>query len=117
MGGELTRADVMVWSGRTVRGPDGRSVGRLKDVFYDGRTGEPAWGLVRRGLVFKRESVVPVPGFEAVNRRTMRVPWTRRQVAHAPKIEVHGSLTRDEEEQLCRHFGVEKCHVSGEAPQ
>ncbi|MBE0476753.1 MAG: hypothetical protein IBX62_06650 [Coriobacteriia bacterium] len=100
----MTRADVMTWSGRTLVDRDGQQIGQIDDIFYDSRSGEPEWGHVSRGLLRKRESLVPLAEMETVDDKTMRVPFAEDEVMSAPPVQVHGSLTHDEKEALYRHY-------------
>lgn len=114
----MTRAEIMTWSGRHVVDRDGERIGQIDDIFYDSRTGEPEWGLVRRGLIRRQESMVPLAALETVDEKTMRVPFAEDEVLNAPAVQVHGSLSPEEKTALYRHYHMSEGEpVTGLPPE
>ncbi|EYR62005.1 hypothetical protein N866_12815 [Actinotalea ferrariae CF5-4] len=91
--------------GGPVTGPDGKRLGTLRDVFLDGSTGRPSWGLVTVGRLRREERFVPLDGAE-LDGDAVRVPYGRDLVHAAPRVDDDsGRLAPEEEALLLRHYG------------
>lgn len=91
--------------GGPVTDPDGKRLGTLRDVFLDGSTGRPSWGLVAVGRVRQGERFVPLDGAE-LEGDALRIPYDRDLVQAAPRVgDDSGRLAPEEESVLLRHYG------------
>jgi ADP-heptose:LPS heptosyltransferase/sporulation protein YlmC with PRC-barrel domain len=99
--------ETLTWRGRELRGSDGERIGTIEEIYLDADTNEPAWALVHTGLFGTRRSFVPLRD-AAADGEAVSVPFDRRSVKSAPGIDADGQLSEREEEELCRHYGMER---------
>jgi sporulation protein YlmC with PRC-barrel domain len=95
---------VLGWRGRDVLDRDGERIGKLGDVYLDGRTDRPAWAGVRTGLFGARESLVPLEGAEEAG-DDLRVPWEKDLVKDAPDVDAEVEIDEEAERRLLEHYG------------
>src|ERR671933_394887 len=99
-----TLQDVEGWKGRTVVDPDGDKVGTLEEFYLDRQGGDPPWAAFRTGLFGTHTSLAPLDG-AALAGNDVRLGYSNSAVKDAPRPEVEGELTRDEERRLFDHYG------------
>jgi hypothetical protein len=99
-----TLQDVEGWKGRTVVDPDGDKVGTLEEFYLDRQSGDPTWAAIRTGLFGTHTSLAPLDG-AALSGNDVRLGYSKSAVKEAPRPEVEGELTRDEERRLFDHYG------------
>jgi hypothetical protein len=105
-------AEAIGWAGFAVDDVGGARVGRVRGVFADAVSGEPAWlvvGLERRiALLGRRRGrlvAVPLRDCAAAAQRV----WTahRRGALHtAPAVDPTRPLLREHELAICAHYGI-----------
>jgi hypothetical protein len=108
-----TLQDVEGWKGRTVVDPDGDKVGTLEEFYLDRQSGDPTWAAIRTGLFGTHTSLAPLDG-AAVSGNDVRLGYSKSAVKDAPRPEVEGELTRDEERRLFDHYGAAKAAATPE---
>ena len=91
--------------GRPVIGSDGEKIGTVADVYFDKETRQPEWALVTTGLFGTKHSFVAITS-ATMEGDTLRVPFSKQQVADAPKLDDDGELSQDEEALLAQHYGL-----------
>jgi uncharacterized protein (TIGR02271 family) len=101
----LTLDQIEALSSGTVTDPAGEKIGKVGQVYLDDRTGEPDWVTVNTGLFGRSESFVPLRGASAEG-DALRVAYTKAQVKDAPRVDVDGHLSEDEERRLYVHYGL-----------
>jgi uncharacterized protein (TIGR02271 family) len=101
----LTQDQIQTISGGTVTDSHGDKIGKVGQVYLDDQTGEPDWVTVNTGLFGTSESFVPLQG-ATVEGDALRVAYTKAQVKDAPRVDVDGHLSPDEEQALYRHYGM-----------
>lgn len=101
----LTLDQIEALSGGTVTDSAGDKIGKVGQVYLDDRTGEPDWVTVNTGLFGRSESFVPLRGASAEG-DALRVGYTKAQVKDAPRVDVDGHLSEDEERRLYVHYGM-----------
>jgi hypothetical protein len=99
-----TLQDVEGWKGRTVVDPDGDKVGTLEEFYLDRQSGDPTWAAIRTGLFGTHTSLAPLDG-AALAGNDVKLGYSKSAVKDAPRPEVEGELTRDEERRLFDHYG------------
>jgi hypothetical protein len=99
-----TLQDVEGWKGRTVVDPDGDKVGTLEEFYLDRQSGDPTWAAIRTGLFGTHTSLAPLDG-ASLSGNDVRLGFSKSAVKDAPRPEVEGELTRDEERRLFDHYG------------
>jgi hypothetical protein len=108
-----TLQDVEGWKGRTVVDPDGDKVGTLEEFYLDRQSGDPTWAAIRTGLFGTHTSLAPLDG-AAVSGNDVQLGYSKSAVKDAPRPEVEGELTRDEERRLFDHYGAAKASAQPE---
>ena len=92
--------DIRSWQGRDAHGRDG-TLGNVEGVYLDDETGDPEW----LGIVTDAGHVSFVPITEATHSPDgVRVPYSRDQVASAPRSQAEGHLSPEDEAALYRHY-------------
>jgi hypothetical protein len=101
-----TREEVEGWVGARLDEISGASMGRIEGAYVSEQSGRPEWILIRVGR-FGHHTVVPARQAVA-GAGHVWVPWNRACIRSAPRVEVGGSLTAEDELQLCEHYGIVK---------
>jgi uncharacterized protein (TIGR02271 family) len=97
---------VRAWEGRTLADRDGTPVGSINAIYLDDRTGQPEWALVNTGLFGTRSSFVPLAR-AAQSGENVQVPYDKRLIKDAPRVDVDQHLSEAEERQLWQHYGLD----------
>lgn len=98
-------------NGKVVTGA-GDKIGGVGQVYLDDATGAPTWVTVRTGLFGTAESFVPLEGARLVGDDIV-VAFDKEAIKDAPRVEVDGTVTPEEEQELFRHYGLQR----GTAPR
>jgi uncharacterized protein (TIGR02271 family) len=102
----LTQDQVQSVIGATVHDRAGDKVGKLGAVYYDDETRQPKWLSVNTGLFGTHESFVPLDGAE-VRGGDVVVAFDKTTVKDAPRVSSDEHLSRQEEQELYRYYGLE----------
>lgn len=89
--------------GGNVIGSDGGKIGSIGQLYADDDTGEPTWVTVKTGLFGTSQSFVPVEGAHSQD-DDLVVPYTKEHVKDAPRVDVDGHLTPEEEDRLYTYY-------------
>jgi uncharacterized protein (TIGR02271 family) len=89
--------------GGNVIGSDGEKIGSIGQLYADDDTGEPTWVTVKTGLFGTSQSFVPVEGAHSQG-EDLVVPYTKEHVKDAPRVDVDGHLTPEEEDRLYTYY-------------
>jgi hypothetical protein len=103
-----TREEVESWVGARLDEISGASMGRIEGAYVAEQSGRPEWVLIRVGR-FGHHTVVPARQAVAGVGHVW-VPWSRATIRSAPRVELGGALSADEERQLCEHYGIVTGH-------
>jgi hypothetical protein len=82
----------------------GSRVGQVTDVYFDPQDQQVHWMLVQLGPAGAPMTLVPVP-YSIASRDHVWVPISKELIRRAPYVEHRHSLARDEELELCFHYG------------
>ena len=82
----------------------GSRVGQVVEVYADPDGQEVHWMLVRVGAADGPLTLVPVH-YSIANGIHVWVPITKDLIARAPELEKVRALSRDDELELCSHYG------------
>ena len=93
---------------------DGGTVGSISEFYLDRETRHPTWALVNVGLFGGRQIFVPLLQATEIN-DGLQVPYEKGHIKDAPRIDLHGELTPDEEATLFAHYGIEYQPATDEA--
>ena len=92
------------WVGDKLDDVTGTVAGRVEGVFVDSVSGEPAWLLIRIGLLGRR-SVVPFE-MAAGGAGHVWVPFTRDRIRSAPEVDPAVGLDPGREAEFCAHYEI-----------
>ena len=101
----LNREDIesLLNKGGNVVGSDGEKIGSIGQLYADDDTGEPTWVTVKTGLFGTSQSFVPVEGAHSQG-DDLVVPYSKDHVKDAPRVDVDGHLTPEEEDRLYTYY-------------
>jgi sporulation protein YlmC with PRC-barrel domain len=105
--------EALEWVGAKLAEVGGASVGRVEDVYVDAEDGSTTWVLVKVGR-FGRYSAVPFDHVAGAAGRVW-VPYSRDELRGAPTLEPGRPLSREQELELCEHFGLPRSGGRAEA--
>ena len=91
--------------GSTAYDADGDKIGKVAQLYLDDQTGQPSWITVHTGLFGTKETFIPASQAQ-FSGSELRVPVDKSQVKGAPKIDVDGHLSPQEEEELYRYYDL-----------
>jgi hypothetical protein len=94
------------WRTLSIVDRDGHTVGSVSEFYLDRETRYPTWALVNVGLFGGRQIFVPLLQATEIA-DGLQVPFEKGHIKDAPRIDLHGELTPDEEAALFAHYGVE----------
>jgi uncharacterized protein (TIGR02271 family) len=88
-----------------VHDTDGDKIGTVGQIYVDPDTNKPLWATVKTGLFGTSESFVPL---EDANwdRESLVVGYDKAKVKDAPRVEVDGALSEEEEDSLYSYYGI-----------
>ncbi|HEU4544892.1 MAG TPA: PRC and DUF2382 domain-containing protein, partial [Microlunatus sp.] len=89
---------------KDVYGSDGERIGGVKQVYTNDESGQPEWLTVSTGLFGTKETFIPLTDADLSGDR-VTVPFTKAEVKDAPKVDVDGHLSPEEEQQLYSYYG------------
>jgi len=84
----------------------GAKVGTIDAIYLDDDTGQPEWATVTTGLFGTKTTFVPLVQAQSAG-DSVQVPYHKDQVTDAPNMDAGGQLSRDEEAELYRHYGLD----------
>jgi len=85
---------------------DGSTVGAISEFYLDRETRYPTWALVNTGLFGTRQIFVPLLQVTEIS-DGLQVPYEKGHIKDAPRIDLHGELSPDEEAVLFAHYGID----------
>ena len=94
------------WRTLSIVDRDGGTVGSISEFYLDRETRYPTWALVNVGLFGARQMFVPLLGATEIS-DGLQVPYEKGHIKDAPRVDLHGELTPDEEATLFAHYGID----------
>ena len=98
--------------GATVYDETGDKIGKVSQIYLDDTTQDPAWVTVNTGFFGTSESFVPLQRAE-LSGDDVRVPYAKAQVKDAPRVDPDQHISREEERELYRYYGLDETGFSG----
>ncbi|MBF6329567.1 PRC and DUF2382 domain-containing protein [Nocardia transvalensis] len=93
--------------GSTVYDAHGEKIGDVTQIYLDDNTGAPTWVATSTGM-FHGDALVPLAGSSHdPAAHTLGVPVTKESVKSAPHVESGGHISRDAEQKLFAHYGLD----------
>lgn len=83
----------------------GDKLGSVGQVHLDDATGAPSWLTVKTGLFGPAETFVPIDTAR-LDGRDVVVSYAKDLIKAAPRVDVDGSLSPEEEQTLYRHYAL-----------
>jgi uncharacterized protein (TIGR02271 family) len=101
-----TTEQVQRWRGEDLVDREGDKIGKIEEIYLDAQSDEPEWALVNTGLFGMKSTFVPIhdAGREG---DALQVPFEKAHVKDAPNIDPDGQLSRQEESELYRYYGLD----------
>jgi len=96
--------DVNKLEGALVYDSEGAKIGRVYDLFVDDRTSRPEWLLVDSSGV-NPDRIIPITGVRE-HEDGILVPFAKRLVDHAPRINWTYGLSERDERRLYEHYEI-----------
>ena len=93
------------WIGFRVDDVYGGRLGKVEDVYVDGRSQAPVWMLVRLGRFGDEHVVVPVAGAVGSPGRVW-IPHERQTIAGAARMAPGAPITREIDLALANHYDI-----------
>ena len=100
----IATEQALAWVGYKLDDITGTTAGRVEGVFVDTVSGEPAWLLIRIGLLGRR-TVVPYE-MAAGGAEHVWVPFTREVIRNAPEVDPAVGLDPLAEAEVCGHYEI-----------
>src|SRR5215218_373262 len=94
------------WQGATMVDRDGDRVGAIDAIYVDDQSGQPEWALVNTGLFGTKTTFVPIAQATSSGDQ-VQVPYEKRLIKDAPRMDPDGHLSEAEEQELWRHYGLD----------
>lgn len=102
----LQKDQLLQQRGEDLYDSNGDKIGKIEEIYLDTDSGEPEWALVHTGMFGTKSTFVPLrDAFD--DGGAVSVPYDKSQVKDAPTIDADGELSRDEEDELYRHYGID----------
>ncbi len=98
--------ELLQFRGQQLIDRDGDKIGKVDEIYEDTDTGAPEWALVNTGLFGSKSTFIPLREAQ-ISGDQLRVPYEKAHVKNAPGIDPDGALSREEEQQLYRHYGLD----------
>jgi uncharacterized protein (TIGR02271 family) len=100
---ETSRIDAVI--GSTAYDNDGDKIGTIGQVYVDPDDGHAVWASVNTGFFGTTESFVPLEN-ATVDADGVRVQYEKSFVKDAPRIDVDGDLSTEDQEALYQYYGM-----------
>lgn len=92
--------------GSTAYDRSGSKLGKVGQVYLDGRNGQPEWITAKTGMFGTKESFVPIND-ASLNDGKVTVNYSKDKVQDAPRIDNDGELSARDENTLYQYYGME----------
>ena len=102
---EITEAEAYESHSRTIVDSDGKTLGKVDEIYLDNRTRKPEWATVSSGLLGGKSQFVPLAGASS-DGDNIRARVTLKQVKNAPSVQHDRHLSEEEEIRLFEHYGI-----------
>jgi hypothetical protein len=103
------------WRALAIVDRDGTTVGTISEFYLDRETGRPTWALVDTGLFGATQTFVPLVHATEIS-DGLQVPYEKRHIKDAPRVDSHDELAPAEEATLFAHYGVDYEPIVEEPP-
>jgi hypothetical protein len=92
------------WHGKKLVDRNGKTIGRLDQVYFDVETDEPQFGTFKEGFVVQHLAFVPLQGV-TIGPDSLQVAVSRGEIRGAPTMKQEGDeLSEADESALYHHY-------------
>lgn len=103
----ITDTEVRDLIGAQLLDSSGDEVGRIGQIYFDDRTGEPEWAAVTAGVFGTNESLVPLAQANRAG-RAVWVPYEKSTIKDAPNMLIRdGHSDESQERELYVYYGLD----------
>lgn len=99
----IDSSKLSILAGKTVTGPDGDSIGRIKDVYESTEGGGGTFATVATGMFGSGAGFFPLEAAELRGDEVV-VPFDKDTIKDAPRVENDEELTASEEQRLFEYY-------------
>lgn len=92
----------------------GDKVGKVGQVYLTNDSQEPSWVTVNTGLFGTKETFIPLAEARLAD-GVITVPYEKSFIKDAPHVDEDGEISREEEDELYRYYGVTDSSTTGTA--
>jgi uncharacterized protein (TIGR02271 family) len=107
---ETSTIDAVI--GSTAYDSDGEKIGKVGQVYVDPDDGHAVWASVNTGFFGTSESFVPLAN-ATWDGNDLRVQYDKAFVKDAPRIDVDGELSTQDQEALYQYYGISSDYTGG----
>lgn len=93
------------WVGQRLIDGDHHRVGTIEDIYYDERSDEPVWMVVKTGRLGARRAFVPAASTTR-DRAGLVTIYPKQEIEEAPRIDAVDELPEAGLRSLYRHYGL-----------
>jgi sporulation protein YlmC with PRC-barrel domain len=101
----MTEAEAYESHSRTIVDSDGKTLGKVDEIYLDNRTQKPEWATVSSSLLGGKSQFVPLAGASS-DGDNIHARVTSEQVKNAPSVQHDSDLSEEEETRLFEHYGI-----------
>jgi uncharacterized protein (TIGR02271 family) len=98
--------------GQDLHDSNGDKIGKIEEIYLDADSDAPEWALVQTGMFGTKSTFVPLHD-ASDDGGAVSVPYDKAQVKDAPKLDADGELSRHEEDELYRYYGIARGGTAG----
>lgn len=102
----ITRQQASELTGAAAYGRGGDKIGQVAAVYLDRASSEPEWLTVTAGLFGPRQTFVPTAPARLRGPREVEFDLDIGTIIGAPSIDPDGELSKEQEAELFRHYGI-----------
>ncbi|MDO5662897.1 MAG: PRC and DUF2382 domain-containing protein, partial [Brachybacterium sp.] len=90
----------------------GDKVGKVGQVYLTNDSQEPSWVTVNTGLFGTKETFIPLAEAQYQDGQ-ITVPYEKSFIKDAPNVDEDGEISREQEDELYRYYGVQDPSTGG----
>jgi uncharacterized protein (TIGR02271 family) len=110
----LQKDQLLQQRGQDLYDSNGEKIGKIEEIYVDADSGQPEWALVHTGMFGTKSTFVPLRE-ASDDGGAVSVPYDKSQVKDAPNMDADGDLSRSEEDELYRYYGIASGGATGTA--
>lgn len=101
----VTAEHIENWRGKEVRDPDGESLGKLREIYFDAPSGTPVLLSIRSGLLGRHTKLIPIDG-ASVGPDYLRVAHAKAVIEQSPSADRDEPPNALELDEIGKAYGL-----------